>query len=37
MVFRNKFMPLSTDKCRILIENEELERTGHDCNNPLNL
>ena len=36
MVFRNKSMPLNTDKCRILIENEELERInlGHDCNNP---
>ena len=29
-------MPLNTGKCRILIENEELERInlGHDCNNP---
>ena len=25
MVFRNKSMPLNTDKCRILIENEELQ------------
>ena len=32
MVFRKKSMPLNTDKCRILIENEELEKIGQDCN-----
>ena len=33
MVFRNKAMPMDADKCKIKIDNEELERIGRDCKN----